>query len=118
MRYRLGVYVTHPKRLSWGPGKILDIKGSIVTVYFRDSLDNVAGMLHLKSLVQSGSLEDLHIEALEKLIEPPYFVPEGASLNSQLVHFQRARQRTALVVDESRLAFAAAQAGADSATYH
>jgi hypothetical protein len=39
MRYRLGAYVTNPKMLSWGPGKILDIKGSIVTVYFRDSLD-------------------------------------------------------------------------------
>jgi len=67
---------------------------------FRDSLDNVVGMLHLKRLVQSGSLDDLKPDDLERLIEEPYFVPEGTPLNNQLVQFQRARQRIALVVDE------------------
>lgn len=67
---------------------------------YRDSLDNVEGMLHLKRLVQSGSLDELQPGDLEKLIEPTYFVPEGTPLNSQLVQFQKARHRIALVVDE------------------
>jgi len=67
---------------------------------YRDGLDNVLGMLHLKRLVQSGSLEQLKPADIERLLDPPYFVPEGTPLNSQLVQFQRTRQRTALVVDE------------------
>jgi len=67
---------------------------------YRDGLDNVIGMLHMKRLVQSGSLDKLQAEDLEKLIDQPYFVPEGTPLNSQLVQFQRTRKRTALVVDE------------------
>jgi len=67
---------------------------------YRDSIDNVVGMLHMKSLVQSGSIDELKPGDLERLMEQPYFVPEGTPLNSQLVQFQQARQRTALVVDE------------------
>jgi Mg2+/Co2+ transporter CorB len=67
---------------------------------YRDGLDNVIGVLHLKRLVQSGSLDKLTPDDIEKLIDLPYFVPEGTPLNSQLVQFQRSRQRTALVVDE------------------
>ncbi len=67
---------------------------------YRDGLDNVIGILHMKRLVQTGSLEQLHVEDIEALIDAPYFVPEGTPLNSQLVQFQRSQQRTALVVDE------------------
>ncbi len=67
---------------------------------FRDSLDDVVGILHVKRLVQSGSLETLDRNALLSLVEEPYFVPEGTPLNKQLVQFQRTRQRTAFVVDE------------------
>ncbi len=67
---------------------------------FRDSIDNVIGLLHLKRLVQKTSLENLTREKLEQLVEEPYFVPEGTPLNRQLVQFQRAHQRTAFIVDE------------------
>lgn len=67
---------------------------------FHDNIDNVVGMLHLKRLVQNGSVEQLQKHQLQKLTEKPYFVPEGTSLNRQLVQFQRLRQRTALIVDE------------------
>ncbi len=67
---------------------------------FHDNIDNVVGMLHLKRLVQDGSLEQLQKHQLQQLTEEPYFVPEGTSLHRQLVQFQRLRQRTALVVDE------------------
>jgi len=67
---------------------------------FRDSMDNVIGILHLKRLVQSAGLEQLNKKMLADLVEDPYFVPENTPLNKQLVQFQRARQRTAFIVDE------------------
>lgn len=35
--YRLDMLVQHPAKPEWGPGKILAIEGTIVTVYFRDA---------------------------------------------------------------------------------
>jgi len=67
---------------------------------FRDSIDDVIGILHMKRLVQSSGLEQLNKPLLMNLVEDPYFVPEGTPLNKQLVQFQRARQRTAFIVDE------------------
>jgi len=67
---------------------------------FRDSIDDVIGILHMKRLVQSTGLEKLNQNLLLNLVEDPYFVPEGTPLNKQLVQFQRARQRTAFIVDE------------------
>ncbi|MBT8444374.1 MAG: DUF21 domain-containing protein, partial [Gammaproteobacteria bacterium] len=67
---------------------------------YRDSIDDVLGILHVKRLVQSGGIEMLNKSVLMGLIEEPYFVPEGTPLNKQLVQFQRSRQRTAFVVDE------------------
>lgn len=67
---------------------------------FRDSIDNVIGLLHLKRLVKSAGLEHLDKQSLIKLVEDPYFVPENTPLNKQLVQFQRAKQRTAFIVDE------------------
>lgn len=67
---------------------------------FRESIDNVVGILNLKRLVQRPGLAELSRETLEALLDEPYFVPEGTPLNRQLVQFQRARQRTGFVVDE------------------
>jgi len=67
---------------------------------FRDSMDDVLGILHVKRLVQAGGVDELNKQLLMSLVEEPYFVPEGTPLNKQLVQFQRARQRTAFVVDE------------------
>lgn len=67
---------------------------------FRDSIDNVIGILHLKRLVKNAGLEQLDKQSLAGLVEDPYFVPENTPLNKQLVQFQRAKQRTAFIVDE------------------
>jgi Mg2+/Co2+ transporter CorB len=67
---------------------------------FRDSIDNVIGILHLKRLVKSAGLEQLNKQTLTGLVEDPYFVPESTPLNKQIVQFQQARQRTAFIVDE------------------
>jgi Mg2+/Co2+ transporter CorB len=67
---------------------------------YREAIDNVVGVLHVKRLVQAPGRDSLTKESLEALLDEPYFVPEGTPLNKQLVQFQRSRQRTGFVVDE------------------
>lgn len=67
---------------------------------FRDNIDNVLGVLHLRRLANVFSHKELEKNDLEALLEEPYFVPEGTPLSTQLVQFQKAEQRFALVVDE------------------
>jgi Mg2+/Co2+ transporter CorB len=67
---------------------------------FRETIDNVLGVLHVKRLVQHPTAERLSKPMFETLLDEPYFVPEGTPLNKQLVQFQRMRQRTGFVVDE------------------
>ncbi len=66
---------------------------------YRDSIDQVIGVLHLRKLANLAE-HSFDREMLVKLVDEPYFVPEGTPLSTQLVQFQRRRQRIALVVDE------------------
>ncbi len=66
---------------------------------YRDKIDNVVGILHLRRLANLASY-DLKSGDLGGLLEEVYFVPEGTPLSTQLVQFQRRRERIALVVDE------------------
>ncbi len=67
---------------------------------YRDNIDNVIGVLHLKRLANRAVDTDFSKVDLQGLLDEPYFVPEGTPLSTQLVQFQKARQRFALVVDE------------------
>ncbi len=66
-----------------------------------ESLDNIIGVLPLKAVVhlqlQSGELD---ADRLRPLLRPPYFIPAGTPLLTQLTQFQNDRQRLGLVVDE------------------
>jgi Mg2+/Co2+ transporter CorB len=69
---------------------------------FDGSIDELVGILHMKKvarLLARGELDREQLVALAKSREP-YYVPEGTSLNTQLVNFQRQRRRVAFVVDE------------------
>lgn len=66
---------------------------------FRDTIDNVVGIIHLRKLATRGK-QSFDVADLESLLEEPYFVPEGTPLSTQLVQFQRRRLRIAMVVDE------------------
>ena len=66
---------------------------------YSDSIDNVVGILHMRRLANLAR-RSFDKDALTELLEEPYFVPEGTPLSTQLVQFQRRRQRIALVVDE------------------
>lgn len=67
---------------------------------YREAIDNVVGLLHVKRLIAQSDTGKLTPALLETLLDEPYFVPEATPLNKQLIHFQRRRQRTAFVVDE------------------
>ncbi len=66
---------------------------------YRDTIDQVVGILHLRRLANLA-YQDLNKATLQRLLDEPYFVPEGTPLSTQLVQFQRRRERIALVVDE------------------
>lgn len=67
---------------------------------YRDTIDNVVGILNLRRLIQADTMGKLNEGSLEHLIDEPYFIPEGTPLHRQLLQFQRNHMRTALVVDE------------------
>ena len=66
---------------------------------FRGNIDKVVGILHLRRLANLAQ-QDCSKDALTQLLTEPYFVPEGTPLSTQLMQFQRRRERIALVVDE------------------
>ncbi len=66
---------------------------------YRDTIDNVIGVLHLRRLANLAQRE-VDKARIESLVDEPYFVPESTPLSTQLVQFQRRRLRIALVVDE------------------
>jgi Mg2+/Co2+ transporter CorB len=66
---------------------------------YRDNIDQVLGILHLRKLANLAP-RSFDKDELVSLLEEPYFVPEGTPLSTQLVQFQRTRTRVALVVDE------------------
>ena len=67
---------------------------------YRDSLDNIVGILHLRKVIGDLAHQRLTPKALEQAARDPYFVPEGTPLNTQLLNFQRQNRRFGVVVDE------------------
>lgn len=67
---------------------------------YRDNIDQVIGLLHLRRLANLTSHARFDKNDIESLATEPYFVPEGTPLSTQLVQFQRRKERFALVVDE------------------
>jgi Mg2+/Co2+ transporter CorB len=66
---------------------------------YEETLENIVGVLPLKSVVQLQAGE-LDAQRLRPLVRPPYFIPAGTPLLTQLTQFQNDRQRMGLVVDE------------------
>lgn len=67
---------------------------------FRESVDNVVGLLHIRTIISKLSAGGLCFEDLRRSVRSPYFVPEGTPLTQQLLEFQSKERRMALVVDE------------------
>ena len=67
---------------------------------YRDGIDNMVGVLHIRRLVTALRKAELTRESLVAALQEPYYVPEGTPLSTQLVQFQQRKRRLALVVDE------------------
>jgi magnesium and cobalt exporter, CNNM family len=81
--------------------QLRDSRHTRIPVY-DGNLDSLVGILHMKKvarLLARGEFSREQLVALAKAREP-YYVPEGTSLNKQLLNFQRQRRRVAFVVDE------------------
>jgi Mg2+/Co2+ transporter CorB len=69
---------------------------------WRDSPDNIIGVIHAKALLREvhAHTGDLDALDLDKIATPPWFIPESTTLLDQLQAFRRRREHFALVVDE------------------
>ncbi|MGA7800470.1 MAG: HlyC/CorC family transporter [Gammaproteobacteria bacterium] len=67
---------------------------------YEDSIDNVIGLVHLRNALPLVTEGRFHKNDLREIMREPYFIPEGSTLNRQLLNFQRERRRIGLVVDE------------------
>src|SRR5918999_983841 len=67
---------------------------------YRDSLDEIVGILHVRDLF--AAMHDFGIASvrLESIIRPAYVVPETKDLGALLADFRREKQHLAIVVDE------------------
>jgi len=81
--------------------QLRDSRHTRIPVY-DGSIDELVGILHMKKVARLLARNEFDREQLLAMARArePYYVPEGTSLNTQLVNFQRQRRRMAFVVDE------------------
>ncbi|HEX9913158.1 MAG TPA: transporter associated domain-containing protein, partial [candidate division Zixibacteria bacterium] len=65
---------------------------------YKDSLDNILGIIHAKDVITILQHSDLII--LEDIIRKPYFVPDSMKISELLREFQKRRSQMAIVLDE------------------
>jgi Mg2+/Co2+ transporter CorB len=67
---------------------------------YSDSIDQLHGILHLRTALHLLAKNNLNRETLLHALEDAYFIPEGTALNTQLLNFRHEHKRSGLVVDE------------------
>ncbi len=67
---------------------------------FREDIDHVIGMLHVRDAIRFLTSEEPNKASLVQEIDEVYFVPENTALQRQIRNFQARKERIALVVDE------------------
>ncbi|NND67108.1 MAG: HlyC/CorC family transporter [Halioglobus sp.] len=67
---------------------------------WRDDINDIVGLLHMRNMSRVIKGDGLDRGALENEMEEPYFVPESTPLHTQLMNFQKKKQRLGVVVDE------------------
>jgi putative hemolysin len=83
-------------------GEAVDIaleKGFSRIPVYRDTIDNVLGLLYAKDLLRHLREGATEVE-LESLLRPAYFVPESKELDELLHELQKQKIHMAIVVDE------------------
>jgi len=67
---------------------------------YRESLDDVVGILHVRDLFRALRDLGMHEVKVEDLVRPAHIVPETKDLAALLAEFRRTNQHMAIVVDE------------------
>ena len=67
---------------------------------YRDNIDDVVGYVHMRDALRLVSKGQFTKATLLRAVRELYFIPEGTTLNVQLLKFQHAKERLGLVVDE------------------
>jgi len=67
---------------------------------YRESLDDIVGVLHIRDLIEAMHDSGIATVDLETLVRPAYMVPETKDLASLLTEFRRTNQHMAVVIDE------------------
>ena len=65
---------------------------------FRESIDNIIGIIYTKDLI--GMLEHRDLIILQDVIRPAYLVPESKKISLLLKELQKNRHHMAIVIDE------------------
>lgn len=66
---------------------------------YRESLDNIVGILYLKDIIRFGG-ENFEMHDVFKFLREPLFVPETKKIDIMLKEFQKSRLHLAVVIDE------------------
>jgi CBS domain containing-hemolysin-like protein len=74
-------------------------KGFTRVPVYKETLDRVVGILHVKNLLKIFKLDARDIP-LSELLNPPYFIDEKKLIVDLLVEFQKRKIHMALVIDE------------------
>ncbi len=70
-------------------------------VLYRDNIDEVVGMLHVREAYRMMlDKNDFCKENLLRAADEVYFIPANTPLNTQLIKFQRNKERIGLIVNE------------------
>jgi magnesium and cobalt exporter, CNNM family len=67
---------------------------------YRESLDDVLGILHVRDLFSAMHDRGLAEVDMQSILRPPYIVPETKDLAALLAEFRNQNQHIAIVVDE------------------
>jgi putative hemolysin len=67
---------------------------------YRESLDDIVGVLHVRDLVEAIYDRGLAAVDLAQIVRPAYMVPETKDLAALLTEFRRTNQHLAIVIDE------------------
>lgn len=67
---------------------------------YRNTIDQLEGMIHLRSVLNLVLEGRLDMDGLLKIAESPYYIPEATPLNVQILNFQKMKRRSCFVVNE------------------
>jgi putative hemolysin len=67
---------------------------------YRDSLDDIVGILHIRDLIEAMHANGMAAVDLAQIVRPAYMVPETKDLGALLAEFRRTNQHLAIVIDE------------------